>query len=84
MSFWGTVGKIAKFAGEEALNVAKSKMDEAKKYKAEMEEKTDDELLNEIRNAIKKKKVTLRTGAARQELINRGYDTEKIKQKTDI
>lgn len=79
MSFWKKVGGLALDAGSAVLGEAKAAGERSAQYKEEMPLKSDDELFK----IAQKERVrsVLMAGAAIQELKNRGFTHEEIKQK---
>jgi hypothetical protein len=77
MGFWSSVGELAKKAGNAALDEAKAANDRTKVYKAEMPNKSDDELVQIISKDMKRS--PLKASAATRELKSRGYSPEEIK-----
>ena len=77
MSFWSTVGDLAKKAGSAALDEGKDALKRTKEYKEEMPNKSDSELAKIAKRD--RSGSPLRAGAALQELKSRGYSSEDIK-----
>jgi len=69
MGFWD----IAKATGSVAVKLAMATGDRIQKKQAEMQSKSDDELINIIRSSSGSKSFAI------HELKNRGYDPEYIK-----
>lgn len=73
MGFWDAVGKIA----GAAMNEVKEAGQRSQVYKAEMADKSVDELVRIIKREGSSS--PLKSGAAIQELKSRGYDQDDIK-----
>lgn len=77
MGFWDTVGGLAKSVGNAALEEGKASLKRSQQYKAEMSDKSDDELIIIIKRESKSS--PLKSAAASLELKNRGYSQEDIR-----
>ena len=78
MSLWKKAGELALKAGKAGLEQAQAANERGQQYKEEMPLKSDRELLNIVKR--ERTSSPMKVGAAFQELKNRGFSSEEIRE----